>query len=275
MTSDPSTIDPPSRSEAAGEHLLGPGLGGDQQRREPAGQSREVDRRPAVEDQCVDRRPGRGQLVGDAADLQLLHRPGVHRERTGEVRLPGPSLQEHDAHARLDEIPGQQQPGGSCADHHHVRVFRRLCVHRPPLPSRRPRTLGRPRSGGVPPRWRRWWDSGPSPPAPAGGPFPPPVPPLRDGLTVARAYRRRASAAEGDRGWRRPVTRYGCVGCSTPDGRRGSRAWRSAATDRARASSPVRSPTRRRCTACWRRSWTAPPSSPPCAGWRRTRSLTC
>ena len=70
----------------------------------------------------------------------------------------------------------------------------------PPLPSRRPRTLGRPRSGGVPPRWRRWWDSGPSPPAPAGGPFPPPVPPLRDGLTVARAYRRRASAAEGDRG---------------------------------------------------------------------------
>ena len=70
--------------------------------------------------------PVAAELVGQAADLQLLHRARVHGEGPGHVRLVGAPFEHGDANPGLGQVAGQHHAGGPRPDDDHIGRLRRL-----------------------------------------------------------------------------------------------------------------------------------------------------
>jgi hypothetical protein len=84
--------------------------------------------------------PRRHQLVGDPSHAQQFQRAGMQGERSGEVGLPGPALQDLDGDAGGGQVAGEHEAGRSGTRDEHA-------GHGVPLSSGPPCTSGWPVHG--------------------------------------------------------------------------------------------------------------------------------
>ncbi len=104
------------------EQPLRVGLRGHESEGEPSWQLAEVDVDAAEDAQSVHHLPRGDQVVGQATRIQLLERPGVNCEGSGQVRRGLAPLDKGDIHPALGKVASQQQPRRTCADDRYLRV---------------------------------------------------------------------------------------------------------------------------------------------------------